>query len=156
MIARLIPPGGSVTDVGAGLQNLRKLMPESTMYTPVDLIKRTTDTVVVDLNEESPEKLPQADYGVFSGVIEYIHTPSSVLAGSRARFKFIIVTYAAARKASAAEYLWRSTNGWVNHYSETDFELLLEKAGWAVLERSRWGDQIIFLAESRHGGHNDS
>jgi hypothetical protein len=56
-MARGIRPGSRVVDVGAGAQALRSALPPHCTYVPIDIVQRTPDTVVCDLNREDPPTL---------------------------------------------------------------------------------------------------
>lgn len=59
-----------VLDVGGGLGNIKKFL-NGCSYMSIDLQKWTKDTVVVDMNKESPE-LGKFDVIICQGVLEYI------------------------------------------------------------------------------------
>src|SRR5690606_18515194 len=48
--ADLIAPGSSVVDLGAGRQALARHLPAGATYTPADVVPRSPDTVIVDVN----------------------------------------------------------------------------------------------------------
>lgn len=66
-----IGPGSRVLDVGAGAQTTRRHLPANCVYIPLDLVARTPETIVCDLNKDTLPSV-QVDWAVVSGVIEYV------------------------------------------------------------------------------------
>lgn len=72
VISHFIRSTDSVLDLGAGDQKLRKYLPLSCRYTPVDCVNERSDTFVVDFNADF--RLPESDFNVIvaAGFLEYI------------------------------------------------------------------------------------
>lgn len=73
IIAKLIRSTDGVFDIGAGDQKLRKFIPPSCIYTPIDCVGDLPGTFVVDFNQEF--RLPDAkcDVIVCAGFLEYLN-----------------------------------------------------------------------------------
>lgn len=90
-IGRLIPPGSSVIDLGAGAQALQDHLHDCT-YTAADLHQRTPWTLAFDMNGDVwPEG--RWDVAVMAGVLEYADDPRDVLVRVRHRARTAIITY---------------------------------------------------------------
>lgn len=66
-----IRPGDIVCDLGAGAQPLRKFLPKSVGYIPVDCVKAHEDTWVADFNTEFT--LPDKPFNVFTALGLFYH-----------------------------------------------------------------------------------
>lgn len=71
LLANHILPESKVFEFGAAHLVLNEMIPKGCVYLHSDIVKRNEKTLVVDLNKNLPE-LPQVDYIIFSGVLEYI------------------------------------------------------------------------------------
>jgi polysaccharide pyruvyl transferase WcaK-like protein len=69
--------GSSLADIGCGQQTLRSLIPSEIKYYPIDKLQRSQDTIVLDLNEETPNQ--QFTITVMLGVLEYLNSPETML-----------------------------------------------------------------------------
>ena len=49
------------------------MLPPDCTYTPSDIVARSPDFLVSDLNEKIPFELSRFDTAVFSGVLEYVY-----------------------------------------------------------------------------------
>src|SRR5205814_2229019 len=93
-IARLIPPGATVLEFGAGRMTLRNYLPEGCQYTPCDLVDRGGGTIVCDLNARELPAFPPLDVAVFSGVLEYINDINYLISHISGSVSTIIASYA--------------------------------------------------------------
>lgn len=69
--------GDSIADIGCGKQTLRKLIPNEIRYIPIDKILRSQDTVLLDLNQSTPNQ--QYTVTVMLGILEYLDHPEILL-----------------------------------------------------------------------------
>lgn len=72
IIAHFIRPSDIVVDLGAGDRKLRKFIPKSCGYIPVDCTDRLPGTFVVDFNEEFKLPDPPLTVIVSAGFLEYM------------------------------------------------------------------------------------
>jgi hypothetical protein len=71
-IAGIIDDGSVVIEFGAGNESLRKLLNKCS-YTPSDVVRRSPETVICDINTGAFPDLCYYDTIVLSGVLEYIY-----------------------------------------------------------------------------------
>jgi hypothetical protein len=92
--ARLIAPGSHVLDVGAGAQALKQFLTPEFRYTPSDVVARTPETYVADLNRG---EFPPGRYDVVTalGVLEYVNDLPTLFAAMRRAAPTAIVSYSA-------------------------------------------------------------
>ena len=130
--AALIDPGSSVLDIGCGEMDLLPLLPPGCRYTGADVVKRTGETVVADLEAgEFPDG--QYDTVVMLGVLEYLPNVRWVLDRARSAAPEMVLSYCTAMPGASLSM--RQAKGWVNHFTEDDLLVLLTEAGWSVAEQ---------------------
>ncbi len=138
--ARHVPPGAHVLDLGAGLQALRHLLPEGCRYTPSDLVARTPDTLVADLNRG---EFPACRCEVVTalGVLEYIHRLDLLLARMRQAAPRAIVSYSVVVGGEPAD---RLKHGWMNSFTQPALPDVVAAAGWTVADQESLAAGAIF------------
>ncbi|HJP82441.1 MAG TPA: hypothetical protein VJ835_02955 [Fimbriimonadaceae bacterium] len=144
IIAAAILPGTRVLEFGAGLQSLRGLLDPTCKYQPTDLVARTPDCLICDLNVRPFPDLPDAEVAVLSGVLEYVHEPVEALRFIGRLAPTLICSYATVK--NGADTSDRHKNGFFNHFSEDEFLQTLQCAGYSPQKVQPWGDQIIVVA----------
>lgn len=128
MAANWIPGGVRVLDVGCGAMALGKLLKPGCSYQPADVVERCPGCHVVDLNKkEFPPG--QYDWVTFLGVLEYVHDIDWPLKRVTASAPNLLVTYCT---HIGGEVLTRRRMGWVNDFTQAQFEALLVRNGWRV------------------------
>lgn len=142
LITHLIPPGSSVIEFGAARLVLQKNLHPTCYYQPVDVVKRSDDTIVLDLNEALPEFPRRYDIAVFSGVLEYVHDLERLFNWLPSICGSVIFSYAVTD--SLSDPVTRRKHGWVNGLSQKEILNLAEEAGLQVIEKQNWRRQIIF------------
>jgi hypothetical protein len=143
LMARSIGPGSRVVDLGAGAQALRSGLPAGCTYVPIDVVQRTSDTIVCDLNRDD---LPQlaADCLVASGVIEYITDVDRILKWMTSVAPSVVISYEA---ADGQTRYYRRRSGWVNDYTNSEVRELLHRNGLAIVDSATWRRQTIYWLE---------
>jgi FkbM family methyltransferase len=141
--AKHIPPGSRVLDLGAGQMALKRCLPGGCHYTPADLLARSADCQVVDLNQQ---QFPTGRYDciVLLEVLEYLHDVPWVLKRCRETAPRLIFTYHVRTNEPLEE---RRQRGW---FSDLDLEAvdnLLRGAGWGVDSQSAEGDATLFVCQ---------
>lgn len=93
-IAKLIPKGSAVVDLGGGLCHLYKYL-EDPKYISIDVDGWTDQTVIADFNKgEYPDLHPQYNqYIVAQGVIEYMKKPKEFLREIHKYGDILILSY---------------------------------------------------------------
>ena len=126
--ARLIEPGSTVLDVGAGVMALGAALPPGCRYVPADLLPFDPATRVVDLNDGG---FPEGAYdvAVVLDVIEFIHDPLALLQMLGGAAPHLVISY---RPAGGGTPRARRRLGYFNDFGSEEIEALLRRAGWRV------------------------
>jgi methyltransferase family protein len=140
LMARSIPAARRVVDVGAGAQALRSALPPDCIYVPIDVVSRTPDTIVCDLNHDQPPAL-SADYLVASGLLEYITDVPRLVSWMASVAPQIVLSY---EGADGQSRYYRRRSGWVNDYTDSEVRELLGRHGLSVVESAAWRLQTIY------------
>lgn len=139
-IAKLIEPGSSVIEFGAGRLVLKTLLPKNCSYTPSDLVDRGSGTIVCDLNKNPLPQFQQYDIAVFSGVLEYVNDVSRLVSHVSNSVKTVLVSYAVTNLNKKN----RRVAGWVNDYSSAEFIKIFEDAGFHCTHTEPYKSQVIY------------
>lgn len=146
-IARLIPCGSVVLDVGAGTRELERKLPQECAYIPLDFMDRGQGTFLCDLNAENLPPFPKADIAVCGGVLEYVHDIERLFAHLATSADRIIASYAIADGGDKEHRKMRHANGWVNAHTASEITKALMGAGFSrVTIVGDWEAQRIFSA----------
>jgi hypothetical protein len=135
-----VPAGSRVIDVGAGSQVVRGLLPGGCDYVPVDLVSRSPDTVVCDLNRDVLPGLT-ADWLVASGVLEYVFDVDRVVGWMASAAPRIALSY---ETADGQTRYYRRARSWVNDYTGEQMRALLTGHGLEVVKEAKWKLQTIY------------
>lgn len=146
-----IGAGQMVLDLGCGVQALRRRLPEGVRYTPADLVPRSADCYITDLNQHFyyvDELFPAAptyegryDWIAALELCEFLHELPRLFERARKSSAGFIVTYRAAPEGiDDAGREARRAQGWFSDHTAAEFEAMLVKAGWSVKERKRGAD----------------
>jgi hypothetical protein len=141
LMVTLIEPGSSVLEFGAGRMATKEFLPEGCSYTPSDIVDRGEDTIVCDLNAPQLPDLPFHDVALLSGVIEYVNDVPRLLTHLSGIVKIILVSYSPCE--SFIEKIERRSHGWVNDFSEPEFEKLFANIGFYQAATTSWKKQKI-------------
>lgn len=131
----------NILDIGCGQEYLKSLLPNNLKYIGLDIIKRSDNTIVADINNIKNAQLKYYDYVFCSGVLEYIDNLENFLKEIRYHGVWFIFSYAS-NNTSIEE---RIKSDWVNHYTKEEFEKLLEKLNFQILNKKNWKNQDIYL-----------
>ncbi|MDO9149543.1 MAG: hypothetical protein Q7U52_18130 [Hydrogenophaga sp.] len=142
LIAGLIPDRSSVIEFGAARLVLPLHLRPGCTYQPVDLVKRTEDTLAFDLNDPLPALPRRYDYAVFSGVLEYVQDLDRVMRWLPSVSDQVIFSYAVTDLLS--DPVTRRRNGWINSLSDTDVRGQMRRSGLECLSTERWQRQIVY------------
>jgi len=157
-LARLVPPGSRVLELGAGRRQLERFLDPSCVYFPSDLAAHDSDTIVFDLNVRPLPNLRhiQADVAVLGGVLEYIRDVPSLaqwLSG-QARVTVASYDYVKSRPLTwerLVELLRRSYSGYLNSYTTRELAAIFARAGLQWVKTDTWNSQQLFVfASSSH------
>jgi hypothetical protein len=121
LIARLIPQGSSVLDLGCGARGLELLIPSCT-YTGVDQPD-------FDMNRGRWPK-GRYDVAVMSGVLECARFPAAAFRHLHDLVPLAFVSYSHGGR--------RRERSWVNDLSVEELQELAAKAGWTAEPAGEW------------------
>jgi len=147
IIARHIPPGSSVLDLGAGAQTLRNYLPAGCTYQPCDVVANTPDVIYCDFNRGIyPQPQTRCDYVVCSGILEYIRKPKLFLSRVTALAPKLLLSYNPVFEPESK--VDRLEKGWLNHLSEQQLQAMFDELGvkWKIVNR-REPNEVLFLIE---------
>ena len=162
LLARLVPPGSHILEFGAGTRTLQKYLPPDCTYLPSDLVARTADTIVCDLNSRPLPDLSifNIDTAVFGGVLEYIQNLPELAHWLSQYVQRCIASYECAQPQ---DNFWRRLQqrkaraciSWVSDFQEHEFITLFEAQGLHLVRRETWhtkeGDEPLFLFQTDLG-----
>jgi glycosyltransferase involved in cell wall biosynthesis len=151
-IARLVPPGATVLEFGAGRMTLRDRLAQGCTYIPSDLVDRGPGTIVCDLNARELPAFPPHDVAVFSGVLEYVNDISLLLNNIKYNSKTIIASYAVRERVPGR--VERRAHGWVNDHTAGEFVEIFRRLGFRCDRAEGWHGQEIyrFVRDEADGG----
>lgn len=152
LIAKMIPDGVRLTEFGAGRLVLKKLLPPGVRYTPSDIVSRSPDTIVCDLNAALPD-FPDQDVAVFSGVIEYVRDVPRLVRALAKWFPEVIVSYVPIGRFSVRGWWLRRRFGWMHDMSERELFATFAVGGYECTEIRLWRNQRVyrFVRRERSG-----
>ena len=132
IVGKMIPPQASVLDIGCGNQILTEFLFKSVKYTPADIIARTEDTIILDIDKEI-WPTGKWDYITACGVLEYIHDLNSFFKNSTPLAKNIILTYHISHNRQTLDGKKRRAQlGWLSNYSLADIIRMGDKYHWII------------------------
>ena len=140
LMVRDIAAGSRVVDVGAGSQAARAMLPDGCEYVPVDIVSRSPDTIVCDVNRDELPEL-HADWLIASGVIEYAHDTPGFISWMSGVASRIAMSY---ETADGETKYYRRSQSWVNDYTSEQMLALLRQQGLVVDDIATWRQQTIF------------
>ena len=146
-ISKLIQPESRVVEFGAGSARLRELLPIGCTYLGTDIVKRTPDMVLCDLNASQLPQLGRFDVAVFSGVLEYVRDVPRVVDYLYGFVDAVIASYAVNVSSSN---LSRMGRGWVNNYSRDEFIEVFEAGGFEAIQCIPFNGHVIFVFRKRN------
>ena len=140
ILGNYITPGSKVIEFGSGNMSLKKMLPKKCTYTPSDIVKRTEETIVCDLNEPISFDLSLYNTAVFSGVFEYVYDIDTVFKQLEKHIPHIILSYACSDICTHN----RLINGWLSEFTEKQLLDIFAKYSYDVIDKQEWRQQTIF------------
>lgn len=154
LIATLVPPGAKVIEFGAGNARMQAFLPTTCTYLASDIVRRTPDMLVCDLNVPPLPDLGAlgVDTAVFSGVLEYVHDLRHLFTWIGCHTERCIFSYHCAHDTARRPSRWiervaRLGHGWFNSYSEKELQSFWTSAGFARTSAVAWSSQQIFVLQ---------
>jgi len=143
-MAKLIPPGTTVLEFGAGSMTLKNYLPKGCKYIPSDLVDRGSGTVVCDLNGRELPEFPPHDVVFFSGVLEFVYDLDRLADHNSHYCNIIVASYSCVAEEQAVNKRARRAAGWVNDYTSGEFEKLFARSGFRCDHVECWHTQKIY------------
>ncbi len=134
--ASMLESQHSVADIGCGDMQLEKHLPASCRYIPIDVVARDQRTIIVDLNVDCLPQVSASSYAVL-GVLEYLFEPERLLDCLNGT---LVVRYNPINFNASH----REEHGWVNHYTQQEFESNMHGRGWSKKETCRLDNQLLW------------
>ncbi|MDD5216869.1 MAG: hypothetical protein PHS88_02070 [Candidatus Omnitrophica bacterium] len=136
-MAKFIEPGASVLELGAGLQCLRKYLPENCDYQACDLIRREPNDILCDFNKNQyPVLSKKYDYAVGAGLLEYIYDLPLFMSKIKSYADEFVFSYAVCDQAS--------NRRWKHLLSRDEILKIFTAAGLLIQTETEWEGQKIF------------
>jgi hypothetical protein len=152
ILAAYARPFDSVLELGCGSQHLRHLLHPTCNYVPSDVIQRSDDCLVIDLNSGSLPKFEVTfDLCIAAGVFEYVADVGAAIAWSCTLATALVFSYATTDdypdiNQRHFEY------GWFSHLQDGALIEMCKDYGIACTSVSRWHRQNVYFA--RKAGMN--
>jgi FkbM family methyltransferase len=137
-----LPTAGSLLDLGAGLMLVLPKLKLGVRYTPVDLIRYSKATVLLDLNAG---RFPDGkwDCVLMLELLEHMHDVPALLRRARAAAGRLVGTYKAIEETGDEDI--RRLRGYFNDFDRATLRALLEAAGWRIDHLTVDGDHTLFV-----------
>jgi hypothetical protein len=145
ILGSYVTPGAKVIEFGSGNMSLKAELPENCTYTPSDIVKRTEETIICDLNQPISFDLFIYDTAVFSGVFEYVYDIDAVFKQLEKHINHLILSYACSDICTHN----RLINGWLSDYKEEQLLEIFQKYKYQVINKQEWRQQTIFNLQKK-------
>ncbi|MBN8487327.1 MAG: hypothetical protein J0M20_06335 [Burkholderiales bacterium] len=143
ILAGHVAPGSAVIEFGCGDMALRDMLPPGCHYQPSDIVARSADSLVIDLDGELPSQLPRHyEVAVLSGVLEYVRDPAHALRWATSVADQVLFSYATLEDFPDLDKRHR-IYGWFNHLNHLQ---VLALEGLQVETIGRWHRQNLYRA----------
>lgn len=140
ILGSYVTSGAKVIEFGSGNMSLKSVLPENCTYTPSDIVKRTEETIVCDLNKPISFDLSFYNTAVFSGVFEYVYDIDTVFKQLEKHILHVILSYACSGICTHN----RLINGWLSEFTEKQLLDIFAKYNYEVIDKQEWRQQTIF------------
>ena len=129
-------------DIGAGAEGLRRHLTPGTKYQPVDRVRRSKATLVLDMDSMP---LPTGyDIAVAIGLLECLNDVPGFFKRVAASCHTLVFTYHRHRVERPE---------WVNRYTPDELRALAEAAGFRLNVMGNWKGALIYRARRSRGRH---
>lgn len=152
IIAKLIRSTDTVLDIGAGDQKLRRFIPPTCKYVPVDCVGDLPGTFVVDLNKEF--RLPDVAYSVAvcAGFLEYLNDIAGFFRNlaSHSPGRQVIFTYLLNEERSRREVMKVH-----NHFESVDELIAHTRFAFSAVDIVCIHQDSVFISATLSAGDKD-
>ena len=149
LLAELVLPNARVIEFGAGNMALKKYLPKNCEYQGSDLVQRSPEMKVCDLNTGIDFSLKPYDTAVFSGVLEYVYNIDKVFEKLDGEIDRVVLSYACKDSFPVN----REKLGWLSDYKKEELEKIFHKYHYKIKESREWKGQSIFKLEKNEFGN---
>ncbi len=150
-LAKMIPDATkSVADYGCGTMWLKKLLPTCVLYIPIDMVRRSAEGLVVDLNSPLINPLPKASVAFFSGVLEYVNDLPNLISSLSKVYTAIVCSYVGVR-SGCTNFRKRRSFGWVNDYRISELLGVFEDNMFHLQKMDKWGQHSLMSLKRSAG-----
>jgi hypothetical protein len=149
-VAKVIPAGTRVLDLGAGAPSLASLLPARTSWMHGDSVARAPRFLLSALHRAELPPIGDADLIVILGMVEYVDDPRALLTRLAQTGRPVALSYHAADDTATLD---RGQFGWVNHLTRAELAAAFAAAGFR--HKARWafdGRQSLFHLTPSAGG----
>lgn len=123
LVARAIPEGVSVLDIGGGFGNLFRFL-KNCRYLSLDTDAWTDHTIKADFNKgQFPDMHPKFQIIVCQGILEYIDEPEKFLEKIKKYGDTMLLTYRTGRTDPKQK----------NGFSFEELKNIIKEAGWDII-----------------------
>lgn len=123
-ISEIVPPEASVIELGGGMCNLKKFIPQN-KYVSIDVEEWTDVTIKADFNKGEFPETEKFDVVVCQGILEYIERPYDFLNMIHKYGRRLIISYHLGGNDVESRKNWMSF---------VELENLLNECGWLRLK----------------------
>ena len=141
ILGSYVADGSRVIEFGAGKGVLENYFNKTITYQPVDIVQRTPNFLVCDLNK-IPLSISLAAYNtaIFSGVLEYVYDIEVLFEQFSTQIPHMILSYSCSDICKQN----RLTNGWLSDYTLADLKTIFKKYNYKINREQHWKDQTLF------------
>jgi len=144
IVGKMIPPNASLLDIGCGNQILNEFLLKSVKYTPADIIPRSEDTIILDINK-GIWPTGKWDYITACGVLEYINDLNPFFKNTSTLAKNLILTYHVSHNRQSVDRKRRRAQlGWLSNYSLNEIIRMGDKYHWITQSITSPSPKIYF------------
>lgn len=148
LMAGMIPARAKVIEFGAGNMALKNYLPSNCEYQGSDLVQRSPEMKVCDLNAGIDFSLSSYDTAIFSGVLEYVYDIDKVFEQLNEEINLVVLSYACHDHFS----MNRERLGWLSDYKKEELEGIFHKYHYEIKEYQEWRRQSVFKLEKNEFG----
>lgn len=138
----MIRPNTRILDIGCGRMDLRHRLPLGCQYIPADIVKRSEDTLLIEINKGCWPEVT-ADYAVALGVLEYVYDLPEFLFAAQKCAPMLIFSYHVRCSNLNESRQVRLKNSWLSDFSMTEIVSAIEHSGGRL-------QHLFALSEKQH------
>jgi hypothetical protein len=143
LMARMVPENANVIEFGAGNMVLKNYLPSNCNYQGSDIVQRSPEMKVCDLNVGIGFSLGPYDTAVFSGVLEYVYDVDRIFDRLNGEINRVVLSYACYDHFPVN----RERMGWLSDYKKEELERIFHKYNYKIKIYEEWRRQSVFKLE---------